>query len=68
MRPRQIINNAVSMRDFMSELSMNELTTLWNAVFPDISMAQDKTAAIKRMVRRIFERKYAMSKCSAVGR
>lgn len=66
--PKTIINDAVSMRDFMNELSMNELTTLWNAVFPDISMAQDKTATIKRMVCRILERKYAMSKCSADGR
>lgn len=60
MKPRQIINDAVSMRDFMFDLNTNELTTLWNAVFPDISMAKDKIDVIKSMICRILERKYAM--------
>lgn len=50
----------VSMRDFMYGLNVNELITLWSGVFPDISMAKDKTSAIKRMICRILERKYAM--------
>lgn len=59
--PRTIVNDAVSMCDFIFGLNANELIIMWSGVFPDISMAKDKIDVIKSMICRILERKYAMS-------